>query len=514
MSTSGLRDFSGIPVSGPASGPELLVGDVGDPPECEADYIAGQLAWSPVATQAKFNLTRSDRGGGSGARTLDGEARARVREALAEPGRPLDAGTRGAFEPRFGHDFSAVRVHSGSAAASSARALNSSAYTIGNAIVLGDGRFEPHSPAGRYLLVHELAHVAQQADRAGAAPAVLIRRAPPVPPVPAAAPPILGATSAGGETESLYHYGDLEGTSIFNSPQGYPRLTNCDIAKSVEEAAKYTGSPVRDSVKFRYELKIDRAYFAKHFKNVATRSSGYSEFGTDQPIPVRYFRKVLTLVRGPSGSTPPVAGGGTAGGGVTGGGLGGGRPPLAPKPGSPTGTSAEGGAEGALSKAPSGAVQGAEGGAEGAVAGAAARSVLGAGLRFLTGAAIGAAIGMLAGLAYAALTRKLIEGDIRYTLQNIPEDRRQKIQARIDALPAGRKKFARVTLDYTMYRSTLGFLGPPDSYELRSVRLVNVHPGNEEIDFPSDVSETPGEMYPVLAARKVTVRISYTVPID
>ena len=33
-----------------------------------------------------------------------------VHEVLRSPGQPLDAPTRAYFEPRFGHDFSTVRV--------------------------------------------------------------------------------------------------------------------------------------------------------------------------------------------------------------------------------------------------------------------------------------------------------------------------------------------------------------------------------------------------------------------
>ena len=83
-------------------------------------------------------------------------------EVLARPGRPLDGERREAFGSRFGCDFSAVRVHTDAAAATSARALNASAYTVGDSIVFGEGKFNQRSPDGRRLLAHELAHVAQQ----------------------------------------------------------------------------------------------------------------------------------------------------------------------------------------------------------------------------------------------------------------------------------------------------------------------------------------------------------------
>jgi hypothetical protein len=84
------------------------------------------------------------------------------------PGRPLDAGTRATLEPRFGRDFSGVRVHDGAGAAASASTLDAAAFTVGRDIVFGAGRYQPDRPAGRQLLAHELAHVAQQDGGSGA----------------------------------------------------------------------------------------------------------------------------------------------------------------------------------------------------------------------------------------------------------------------------------------------------------------------------------------------------------
>jgi hypothetical protein len=85
-----------------------------------------------------------------------------VHEVLRSPGQPLDAGTRAFIEPRFGHDFSKVRVHTDDRAAESARAVGARAYTAGSAVVFGAGEFTPKSEAGQRLLGHELAHVVQQ----------------------------------------------------------------------------------------------------------------------------------------------------------------------------------------------------------------------------------------------------------------------------------------------------------------------------------------------------------------
>ena len=66
------------------------------------------------------------------------------------------------MESRFGRDFSNVRIHADEPAAKSAQAINAQAYTVGEDIVFGPGRYSATSAPGRRLLAHELAHVVQQ----------------------------------------------------------------------------------------------------------------------------------------------------------------------------------------------------------------------------------------------------------------------------------------------------------------------------------------------------------------
>jgi hypothetical protein len=89
-----------------------------------------------------------------------------VHEVLGAPGQPLDAASRSYFEPRFGHDFSQVRLHTDAKAAESARAVNALAYTVGKHVVFGAGQFGGASRSARHLLAHELAHTVQQQDAA------------------------------------------------------------------------------------------------------------------------------------------------------------------------------------------------------------------------------------------------------------------------------------------------------------------------------------------------------------
>jgi uncharacterized protein DUF4157 len=92
----------------------------------------------------------------------EGEVPSIVHEVLRSPGQPLDPATRAFMEPRFGHDFSQVRVHTDAKAAESAQAVNALAYTAGRDVVFGPGQYVPETNDGRRLLAHELTHVMQQ----------------------------------------------------------------------------------------------------------------------------------------------------------------------------------------------------------------------------------------------------------------------------------------------------------------------------------------------------------------
>lgn len=90
-----------------------------------------------------------------------------VHDVLRSSGQPLDPATRAFMEPRFGYDFSGVRVHTDDRAAKSTNAVNAWAYTAGRNIVFGRGRYEPRTAEGQRLLAHELTHVVQQSQFAG-----------------------------------------------------------------------------------------------------------------------------------------------------------------------------------------------------------------------------------------------------------------------------------------------------------------------------------------------------------
>jgi hypothetical protein len=90
-------------------------------------------------------------------------ARSPVHDVVSSGGgRPLEPDVRADMETRLGHDFGDVRVHDGSAAHESAKAVHATAYTVGSNVVFQRDVYDPGSDAGRLTLAHELTHVVQQ----------------------------------------------------------------------------------------------------------------------------------------------------------------------------------------------------------------------------------------------------------------------------------------------------------------------------------------------------------------
>lgn len=77
-------------------------------------------------------------------------------------GKILPNEVRNFYEPKFGYDFSKVKVHTDGNAAKSAQSINALAYTSGNNIVFNEGQYAPGTDKGKKLLAHELTHVVQQ----------------------------------------------------------------------------------------------------------------------------------------------------------------------------------------------------------------------------------------------------------------------------------------------------------------------------------------------------------------
>jgi hypothetical protein len=103
-----------------------------------------------------------------------------VGDVLRSGGEPLETAARALFESRFARDFSHVRVHRDVQAARSAEAVGAAAYTVGNHVVFGNGRYDLASGQGQRLVAHELVHTLQQGGGApGAGPLPISKPADP-----------------------------------------------------------------------------------------------------------------------------------------------------------------------------------------------------------------------------------------------------------------------------------------------------------------------------------------------
>ncbi len=159
-------DFSRMFIHPPAAGAiqaKLAIGQAGDEYEREADRIADQVMATAVQPGVRDAPSPVQRQWGRAPGQMEmSQAPASVDHVLASPGRPLEPAVRAFMEPRFGYDFSQVRVHTGAAAEQSAWEVNATAYTMGHNVVFGADRFAPGTHEGARLIAHELTPVIQQ----------------------------------------------------------------------------------------------------------------------------------------------------------------------------------------------------------------------------------------------------------------------------------------------------------------------------------------------------------------
>jgi|GEM_PF-4141942 len=108
------------------------------------------------------NVATIQRRGGSGRAETDAAAlRLLLRQSQ---GHGLNVGIRGWLESIFGVGLSRVRVHGDHAAAAAASRVAAEAFTTGQDIYFGSGRYQPDTEVGRRLLAHEVTHTLQQGD--------------------------------------------------------------------------------------------------------------------------------------------------------------------------------------------------------------------------------------------------------------------------------------------------------------------------------------------------------------
>lgn len=156
---------------------KLAVNQPGDSYEQEAERVAEQIMEieSPGLSETPPG-SQDAKLGANDLLTRKGASDTSVHEATSAPplvdevlssggGQPLDDSTRSFMEPRFGHDFSRVRIHTDERAVHQAQDFHAQAFTIGEDIYFGNDRFQPDMYQGQRMLAHELAHTIQQEQR-------------------------------------------------------------------------------------------------------------------------------------------------------------------------------------------------------------------------------------------------------------------------------------------------------------------------------------------------------------
>jgi len=155
-------------VSGNTMGNGISVSDPSDAFEQEAERVAGQVMSMPdTATQQFIQREILEKDKIHTARSLQrppdvdlpagSNFESRLSSNRGEESLPPDE-VRTFMEPRFGADFSQVRVHTGSEAVQMNRELNAQAFTHKHDVYFGAGK----APGKDALTAHELTHVVQQ----------------------------------------------------------------------------------------------------------------------------------------------------------------------------------------------------------------------------------------------------------------------------------------------------------------------------------------------------------------
>jgi Domain of unknown function (DUF4157) len=168
-----LHTFSQIPIYPKTRTnilPKLSISQPNDSYEQEADRVADRVMRMPDGAfsgrqsatnkgNGKIQTKTGWRSAGQLGPRPSGEA---LIASVGGQGMPLSDSERSFFEPRFGWDFSKVRIHTDNEAHALSNSVSARAFAVGNDMVFGAGQYAMGSNEGRRLMAHELAHVVQQ----------------------------------------------------------------------------------------------------------------------------------------------------------------------------------------------------------------------------------------------------------------------------------------------------------------------------------------------------------------
>ena len=167
----------------------LMIGGAHDPAEKAADHMAARVLSAPglmpigsnvgsstnsavhrkcASCQAEEKVSRKPAAGVVAPGTASSPASKSAAMAVGSlgGGRGLNRSEKAFFEPRFGREFSGVRIHEGAKADRASKAIDAKAFTKGNDVAFAKGQ------RTKSTMAHELAHVVQD----GGATRRLVRR--------------------------------------------------------------------------------------------------------------------------------------------------------------------------------------------------------------------------------------------------------------------------------------------------------------------------------------------------
>lgn len=131
--------------------------------EVEADAAANDIVQGGKIARSIFS------GGAGGGMAVSSQMEGRL-NSLQGCGQVMPDGLRNMMERGFNRDFSQVRLHTDSEAASLSSSIHAKAFTHGNDIYFNQGQFSPNTSEGQKLIAHELTHVVQGGEKVGRDP--------------------------------------------------------------------------------------------------------------------------------------------------------------------------------------------------------------------------------------------------------------------------------------------------------------------------------------------------------
>jgi len=209
---------------------------------------------------------------------------AKEREANEIAGRKVQGH---ASHPLLERGAARARIHTGAAAASAAARLEAAAFTVGDDIMFGAGRYQPHTAAGQHLLAHEAVHVAQQA---GSGVRAVQRQ-------PAMQMPPATITSNAPVESSVSHLDRLQGAGVTSNMPGLAH-TDADIERNTpraDEALPFTPSGWDGTAILQKLGQYDRIAGTDSDAVRCVQAVGMAARVTDGPLSVTSYLSSMVL---------------------------------------------------------------------------------------------------------------------------------------------------------------------------------------------------------------------------